>query len=367
MTIKLFNELYCSYFSTVYHILKESANKELTDIEYRRLVKRMSDSYGFPETTDFVVQAAIDAGKNEDIEGDKDAWPFFDRNKNDNEEYINRNRLNGITSIPLSKLEKMWLKSIYSDPRVRLFIEEDTEPTELRDVEPLFDWNDLVLFDQYRDGDPFEEKQYIEMFRRILKGVRNQARLEIKFRKPNNGISFNSDGSYEIAPSRGIGTLYIDPDYIEYSERDNRFRLIGNNPRFGRNMVNIASVEDCKEVEPIDVPDAEFKDGYSKDSFRREAVFELVDENNALERFLLNFSHYDKEAEYIEKGKQYRIKLTYDDTDETDLVIRTLSFGPRVKAVEPKRFVELIRERLWQQTDIYGKKRKRYNESDGGK
>lgn len=363
MKIKLFNELYGSYFCTIYHILKESANKELTDTEYRRLVKKMSDYYGFPGTTEVVVSKAIDAGKNENIEGDKDAWPFFDRkekknktNKStDKEEYINRNRLNSIKDIPLSKLEKMWLKSIYSDPRVRLFIEEDTEPTELRDVEPLFDWDDLVLFDQYRDGDPFEEKHYIEMFRRILKGVRNQARLEIKFRKPNNGISFNSDGSYEIAPSRGIGTLYIDPDYIEYSERDNRFRLIGNNPRFGRNMVNIASVEECKEVEPIDIPDAEFKDGYSGESFKREAVFELVDDNNALERFLLNFSHYEKVAEYLDSERRYRVTITYDETDETDLLIRALSFGPHIRAVAPILFVERISDRLKQQKELLKK------------
>lgn len=357
MKINLFNELYCSYFSTIFHILKESANKELTDIEFRRLVKKMSDYYGFPETTDFVVRTAIDAGKNEDVEGDKDAWPFFDRKKEevktnkstDKEEYINRNRLNSITSFPLSKLEKMWLKSIYLDPRVRLFIDEYTEPTELCDVEPLFNWDDFVLFDQYADGDPFEDKHYIEMFRKILKGVRNRSRLEIKFRKPNNEISFNPDGSYEINHDRGIGTLYIDPDYIEYSERDNRFRLIGNNPRFGRNMVNIASVEECKEVEPIDVPDAEFKDGYSKDSFKREAVFELVDDNNTLERFLLNFSHYEKVAEYVDSERRYRVRIAYDEADETDLVIRTLSFGPHVKAVRPDEFVAKICNRLREQ------------------
>ena len=81
--------------------------------------------------------------------------------------------------------------------------------------------------------------------------------------------------------------------------------------------------------------------------------FELVDENNALERFLLNFSHYEKVAEYIKNQEKYRITINYDETDETDLVIRTLSFGPHVKAVGPRRFVEQIRDRLWQ-TSCYG-------------
>lgn len=358
MGVKLFDALHGCYFSTVYHILKEAGSKELTDKEYRELIGKMSGTYGFPGLTNIIVGDAINLGENEDIEDNKDAWPFFDKETKEektgtgrgNRTYdVNRNRLNNISNFPLSYIEKRWLKSLYSDARIRLFLEDTEEPTELCDVEPLFSWDDYVLFDRYDDGDPFGDEHYIEMFRKVLKGMHSKSRLEIKFKKPSNNVDFKPDGTFEIVPDRRIGTLYIDPEYLEYSERDDKFRLIGNNPRYGRNMVNIASIVDCKEVEKINVPNAEFQEGYSRDAFQREVIFELMDANNTLERFLLNFSHYEKVAEYIKEQEKYRITINYDDTDEKDLVIRTLSFGPHVKVVEPRQFVELIKDRLRQQ------------------
>lgn len=365
MDVKLFNALHGCYFSTVYHILKEAGSKELTDREYRELIRRASETYGFPGLTNAIVGSAIDLGKNEEIEDNKDAWPFFDRktreektitgktNRSDN---INKSKLSKISSFPLSTVEKRWLKSLYSDLRIRLFIEDEVNLPELSDVEPLFDWDDFVLFDRYGDGDPYQDEHYIKMFRRALKAVHNKTRLEIKFKKSDSSISFKSDGTFETGSDRGIGTLYIDPDYLEYSERDDKFRLIGNNPRFGRNMVNISSIIDCREVEKINMPNADFQNGYSRDLFQREVTFEIEDKNNVLERFLLNFSHYEKVAEYLKEQKKYRITINYDDTDETDLVIRTLSFGPHVKAMEPRRFVELIKDRLWQQMELHDKR-----------
>ena len=357
MDVKLFNALYGCYFSTVYHILKEAGSKELTNSEYRELISKMSENYGFPGITNAIVSRAINLGENEEIVDNKDAWPFFDKKTKTENSWtagkktydVNKNRLSNISYFPLSTIEKRWLKSLYSDARIRLFINDKVDLPELCDIEPLFDWDDLVLFDQYSDGDPFSDEHYIIMFRRVLKAVRNKTRLEIKFRKTSSIIHFETDGTFDTEDDRGIGTLYIDPDILEYSERDNKFRLIGNNPRFGRNMVNISSIEECMEVERIEMPNAKFQDGYSKDAFQRKAVFELVDENNALERFLLNYSHYEKISEYLKESNKYRITVLFDETDETDLVIRTLSFGPRVKVVEPGRFVELIKDRLWRQ------------------
>ncbi|MCR5293159.1 MAG: hypothetical protein K6E28_09840 [Eubacterium sp.] len=360
MDVKLFNPLYGCYFSTVYHILKEAGSRELNNKEYCDLIRTMSEIYGFPGITSSVIEGAINLGENEKIEDNKDAWPFFDKKTKEKESgspinpkvvqyHTHKNRLNNISGFPLSTIEKMWLKSVYSDPRIRLFILSDVDLPKFNDVEPLFNWDDFILFDQYTDGDPFQDKHYIEMFRKVLEGVRKKARLEIKFRKHNYTISFNADGTYEKLPDNGIGMLYVDTDYLEYSERDNKFRLIGNNPRYGRNMVNIASIVDCREVEKIDIPNAELQNTYSRDGFQRDVIFELIDSNNVLERFLLNFSHYEKVAEYIKEQRKYRITIFYDETDETDLVIRTLSFGPYVKVVEPMHFKNLITDRLWQQ------------------
>lgn len=60
---------------------------------------------------------------------------------------------------------------------------------------------------------------------------------------------------------------------------------------------------------------------------------------------MLHFVHFDKEVEKLGDNK-YRVKINYQKADETELVIRVLSFGPMIKVIEPRDFVNLIKERL---------------------
>ena len=63
---------------------------------------------------------------------------------------------------------------------------------------------------------------------------------------------------------------------------------------------------------------------------------------------MLHFSHFEKEAEKLGED-QYRVSIRYDKNDETEIVIRVLSFGPMVRVIRPESFVNLIKERLEQQ------------------
>ena len=74
----------------------------------------------------------------------------------------------------------------------------------------------------------------------------------------------------------------------------------------------------------------------------------MTDQRNALERVLLHFAHFEKTAERVE-GERYLVTVHYDKEDETEMVIRLLSFGPMVKVVEPETFVDLIKQRLYEQ------------------
>ena len=75
---------------------------------------------------------------------------------------------------------------------------------------------------------------------------------------------------------------------------------------------------------------------------------ELYDRRNALERVLMHFAHFEKEAERMDQDR-YRLRITYDKSDETEMVIRILSFGPMLKVTSPSHFTELIKQRLIQQ------------------
>lgn len=59
---------------------------------------------------------------------------------------------------------------------------------------------------------------------------------------------------------------------------------------------------------------------------------------------MLHFAHFEKQAERMDD--KYILRLKYYENDETELVIRVLSFGPYVKVQEPESFVDLIKERL---------------------
>lgn len=80
----------------------------------------------------------------------------------------------------------------------------------------------------------------------------------------------------------------------------------------------------------------------------RELTLQINDERNALERVMLHFAHFEKQAELVDDNK-YLLHLKYYATDETEIVIRVLSFGPCVKVISPDSFVGLIKERLEEQ------------------
>jgi len=80
----------------------------------------------------------------------------------------------------------------------------------------------------------------------------------------------------------------------------------------------------------------------------RNVELEVIDERKALERALLHFAHFKKQAERIE-GDKYKVTVTYDGDDETEILIRILSFGPMVKVTGPDHFLNLIKDRLKKQ------------------
>ena len=83
----------------------------------------------------------------------------------------------------------------------------------------------------------------------------------------------------------------------------------------------------------------------------RSVIFELKDERNAMERVLLHFAHFEKTAERIRENL-YSIKVNNDKEDETEIVIRILSFGPMIKVTAPVHFIALIKQRLIEQKKL---------------
>ena len=83
-----------------------------------------------------------------------------------------------------------------------------------------------------------------------------------------------------------------------------------------------------------------------------EVVIEITRERNALERCMVHFAHFEKRTEYDERADKYISTIRYNVLDETEVVIRVLSFGPTIKVVAPQEFVAEIKARVQKQAEL---------------
>lgn len=299
----IFHEIYSVYYQTVAKILEEALDHPLKQDEICNIIEK----YAFSESI-LSIESALREQKWQLLKSD--GTTIF---KND-------------PSMPLTTIQKRWLKSICQDPRIHLF-QDDLKEIEFPEIEPLFTPNDFYIFDQYQDGDDYTDESYIRNFRMILDAIKNQYPLKI--------TTYNHKGKKV--------SMKILTKYLEYSEKDDKFRVAGFGSRLG-GTVNLGRIISCERTKTAENTELIHRIPPRK----RRVFFELEDERNALERVLLHFAHFPKKAEKIEENR-YHIMVDYDKDDETEMVIRILSFGPMIKVVQSEHFINLIKERLRKQ------------------
>ena len=198
----LFSEIYGSYFNVVAAILSEASDGKLTERRMTELVRERA----FAESG-LTIPAALKSG----------TWPLLDG------EY--RSVLRYKPTMPLTTLQKRWLKALLSDPRIALF---DPDTTGLEDVEPLYAPDTFVCFDRYGDGDLYEDPAYIACFQTVLRAIREKRRLRVRYRGHSGARH-----SFECIPYR-----------LEYSSKDDKFRLLTAGVRW-LTTINMARVRSC--------------------------------------------------------------------------------------------------------------------------
>ena len=293
----IFSELYGAYYNAVAKILRAAVDHPVTNTELREIVT--DNAFGESLLT---IEPALKESQ----------WPLL---KEDGTALVQN-----IPTMPLTTLQKQWLNAISLDPRIRLFSDESPS---FPDVEPLFTPEDIVVFDRYSDGDPFTDPNYIARFRLILDAIRNRYPLDI------------------VIQSRRSNTtrVHVLPKYLEYSEKDDKFRLICIGHRH-RGIINLGRILSC---EPYTEPFTENTAAESSAAQSR-ITFELYDERNALERVLMHFAHFEKRAEKADG--YYLLHIKFHRDDEPEIVIRVLSFGPTVEVLDSEHFKQLIINKL---------------------
>lgn len=296
-----FSELYSTYYSTVSRIIRSAIESPLSSKEIRKIV----EDNAFGESVSKIEYALTN-----------EKWQLITKEGN--------TPIRNNPSLPLTNLEKNWLKAISLDPRIKLFSEDFAD---LEEVEPLFTPEDIYIFDKYADGDPYEDEQYRQNFKCILDAIQKKSPLRIRSK---------------TRAGREICVVFM-PEYLEYSEKDDKFRLIGSGRKYG-DTINLARIVSCEPYTQEYVPNPHTR----MNDRTRTVEFELIDERDALERVLMHFAHFEKQAEKM-TDNCYLVKVTYNIDDETELLIRILSFGPMIKVVGPDQFIDLIKERLLKQ------------------
>lgn len=332
--MELFDKIYGCYYHIIRRMLNQAADHPLT----RQDMEDICRTLGFQESALAILPKIKDG-----------TWPLFQ--ENGLRTYTSRLHTPPCP-LPLTSLQKAWLRSLLSDPRIHLFLDE-TEQAGLEqllaDTQPLYNERDFYYFDRYKDGDPYDSPEYREHFHIILTALREHRILLT---------------AYEGKKGR-THTFEVLPYQLQYSSKDDKFRLCclrHSRGRFCRNtLLNLSRIKHCRlsPEPPVTVTDGV----HTLQSFRFKPVqkapepvlLKISGERNSLERCMLHFANYEKHTEYDEDCKCWLCSIYYDLADETELLIDILSFGPVVQVLGPKSFVRQVRDRVVRQHELlYG-------------
>ena len=305
----IFSEVYGTYYNIVAKILGQAVSGGLTLEQLQRIVYKE----GYEESALEFLPALQDG-----------SWLLLTKDF--------KTPLKHKPTMPLTLLQKRWLKALLLDERVRLFFtdaELAEEEKALQEVEPLYRPEQFVFFDRFVDGDDYKNTRYRENFQQIMQAIKQRVAI---------------DASYRTNKDNVIVWTNLVPMTLEYSAKDDKFRLQG---MAGARHVtlNLGKIITVELGEPLE------KEPPQHAVPQEKLVLELVDERHTMMRALMHFSDLAKETEKLD-ATHYLLTVHYDKSDDTEIVYRVLSFGPTMKVKEPEGFVELVKERLTEQMRV---------------
>lgn len=355
--MEIFSEIYSCYYQVLRHLLDSTEALTIQDIRSRICGE------GFEESLLSIVPRLEDG-----------TWNLLERDGN-----LYRSKISPAFLTPVSDLEKSYLKALLSDPRIGLFLEqEELEKLQnmLSMVSPLWTPEQFCYFDRFSDGDPYEDQNYRECFRTLLKAQKQNRFVDIDYTSPSG---------------RRLHHHYI-PARLEYSVKNDKFRLLAlrpfrsyenrrshsrrsiqadreidhrmdaaidkntyqsgpENKNFQLEILNISRIQSVRLLKktlpaPVDL-NAMIRRTYYKEPLR----LRIVNRRNALERAMLHFANYEKNTTKIDEDT-YECLIYYNQSMETELLIEVMSFGPMLTVIGNERFLNLLKERLKRQRGI---------------
>ena len=317
---ELFSEVYNCYFQVIKALMEK--NRRISEQELGAYIRNNC----FEESIVYLLPKLTENG-----------WGFYE--KKDGMLFA---RLSEGFYVPLTDLQKSYLKAILADEKIGLFFSE-AEMAKLNavfaDVQPLFMPEDFYYYDRFSDKDDYQEPNYKKHFQMITEAIQKHEYLDIL---------------YESGTNRRIYHSYL-PCQLEYSVKNDRFRLLAFKVHTGyRPEMEILNVNRMVKVVSTHRTARRMPDFARclQQSYCREPVRIIIkNQRNALERAMLQFANYEKSTRKTEDGT-YECRIYYNKKMETELLIEVLSFGPMLRVVGNEEFLKLVKERVRRQMEF---------------
>lgn len=334
--MELFSEIYSCYYQVMRHLLCSQNPVTIQNI------RQQIHGEGFEESL-LAIIPKLENG----------AWNLFEK-----EGTLFLSKLNSSFVMPLSTLEKSYLKALLSDPRIGLFLDDpqrDTLNDMLDSAAPLFSPEQFYYYDQFSDGDPYDDSRYRSNFRTLLAAQKKRQYVDLDYNSPSG---------------KRVHHYYV-PARLEYSVKNDKFRLLALKHMYRNkrtttknfdeeslvsdkvkleilNLSRIQSIRPTDKTLPTQVDlNAIIRKTYYKEPLR----LHIINQRNALERAMLHFANYEKNTRKIDQDT-YECLIYYNQSMETELLIEVMSFGPMLKVLGNKRFLKSLRTRLQKQRDL---------------
>lgn len=321
--MNIFSEIYGTYFRIAAKLLENEVTDEKT---VRETVQRD----GFRDSVLFLPQKIIPGSED---------WGLFSRADDGKLRRITKNTPVKV----LTNLQKMWLKAKLSDPRIRLFMDEKTLSRldeRLSEIRPLYSREQFGFTDRFSDSDDYFSEDYIRNFRTALDAVKRRKILYIEF---VSGHGKRVSGKFVLLK-------------MEYSPKNDKFRaycyLLRNDRVRSSGLINIGRITSITDTRRTFRTPVSMDEYFLSRKCSSPAVIRVTTERNGVERFMLEFASYEKHTVRDLETGEYTVELWYDQYDETELLIRLLSFGPVIEILGPPKLREQAKYRIKRQVEL---------------
>lgn len=323
--MSIYNEIYGLYYFMLDVILKKASEGPISMTEINQIVSE----YGFSESPIYFTPDVVS----------KEGYNLLRK--------CDRGYISALKTSPkefITNMQKSFIKSMLMDKKIHLFLEKemiDELNGILKDEEPLFNVEDVLLTETAMDSDDYLDERYINNFKTILNAIRNRNALRIVF-----------------DTSKGLRkTMKIIPYKLEYGVRDDKFRICGVSIFYEKsksyvkiNLGRILSITTLKQSFDID-----FEEFIAQKRKAEPIEIEVSNFRNGIERVFIGLSNYERISSYDEETGKSTIKIYYGEDDEQELLILLLSYGPAIRVLGPSEFRDKFICRIKRQLGMINK------------